>query len=159
MTLLSVLANLNNSVVWMASARPLISKSSSPCINLWVIVRRVPITIGITVSFMFHSFFNSSNKVQVFILLFTSFQFYSVVSQDSKVHNSVSSLFFFFFSLLIIIRSGRLVARLSDPLVCQNSWGVSASHFLGSADTICSNDQTLISGTFLSGSPCLPSCV
>ena len=30
-TLLSILVDLNNSVVWMVATRPLISKSSSPC--------------------------------------------------------------------------------------------------------------------------------
>ena len=46
-------------------------------------------------------FFQFPSKVEVLILLFTFFQFYFVVSQDSKVHNFVSSLFL----LLIIIRS------------------------------------------------------
>ena len=32
-TLLSILVDLNNAVVWMVSTRPLISKSFSPCIN------------------------------------------------------------------------------------------------------------------------------
>ena len=32
-TLLSFLADLNNAVIWMVSTRPLVSKSSSPCIN------------------------------------------------------------------------------------------------------------------------------
>ena len=41
------------------------------------------------------------------ISLFTFFQFYSVVSRDSKVHNFADFLFFFFL-LLIIIRSGLL---------------------------------------------------
>ena len=31
--LLGILADLNNAVVWMVSNRPLISNSSSPCIN------------------------------------------------------------------------------------------------------------------------------
>ena len=37
-TLFSILADLNNAVVWMVSTRPLISKSSSPSINLLVTV-------------------------------------------------------------------------------------------------------------------------
>ena len=40
----------------MVSTRPLISKSFSPCINPSKIVSSAPITIGITVIFMFHSF-------------------------------------------------------------------------------------------------------
>ena len=59
-TLLSILANLNNAVVWMVSIRPVISKYSSPCTNNpLVTVPRAPITIGIIVTFMFHSLFNS----------------------------------------------------------------------------------------------------
>ena len=52
----SILADLNNAVVWMVSTRPLISKSSSPFINPLMAVPSVPITIGINVIFMFHSF-------------------------------------------------------------------------------------------------------
>ena len=62
------------------------------------------ITIGTIVTLMFHFFFfQFSSKVDVLILLFTFFQFYSVVSQDRKVDNFANSLF-----LLIIIRSGLL---------------------------------------------------
>ena len=58
-TLLSILADHNNAVVWMVSTCPFISKSSSPFINPLVTVPRAPITIAINVTFMFHSFFNS----------------------------------------------------------------------------------------------------
>ena len=58
-TLLSILAVLNNVVVWMVSTRPLISKSSSLFNNPLVTVPKAPITIGIIVTFKFHSFFNS----------------------------------------------------------------------------------------------------
>ena len=55
--LLSILADLNNAVVWMVSTRHFISKSSSPCTNPLVTVPRVLITIGITVIFIFFFFF------------------------------------------------------------------------------------------------------
>ena len=100
----ALLSILNNGVVWMVSTRPLISKSSNPFNNPLVTVPKAPITIDIVVTFMFHSFFQFPCKIHVLIILFTSFQFYSVVSRDSKVDNFVSSLF-----SLIIIRSGRLV--------------------------------------------------
>ena len=58
-TLLSVLAVLNNVVVWMVSTRPPTSKSSSPFINPLVTVPNAPITISIIVTCMFYSFFNS----------------------------------------------------------------------------------------------------
>ena len=113
-TLLSVLADLNNAATWMVSTRPLISKSSSPCTNPLVIIPRAPITIGIIITLMFHSFFQFLHKVQVLLFLFAFFRFYSVISWDSKVQNFSSSLFFFllffsfFFFFLIIIRSDRL---------------------------------------------------
>ena len=55
----SILADLNIAVVWLVSTSPAISKSSSPCTNPLVTVQRAAITIGITVTFMFQSFFNS----------------------------------------------------------------------------------------------------
>ena len=73
----SILADLNNSIVWIVSTRPLISKSPSPCTNPLLTVLRAPITVGVTVSFMYHSFFQLSNKVQVLIFLFACFQFYT----------------------------------------------------------------------------------
>ena len=112
-TLLSILAVLNNAVVWMVSTRPPTSKSSSPFSNPLVTVPNAPITIGIIVTCMFHSFFQFPSKVEVLILLFNFFRFYSVVSQDSKVNYFVSSLLFvncylftpweFFISVIIII--------------------------------------------------------
>ena len=56
-TLLSILADLSNAVVWMVSIRPVISKSSSPFINSLMTVQRVPIIIGIKVTYMLHGFF------------------------------------------------------------------------------------------------------
>ena len=57
-TLISILAVLNKAVVWVVSTRPPTSKSSSPFNNPLVTVPRASITIGITVTFMFHSFFS-----------------------------------------------------------------------------------------------------
>ena len=58
-TLLTILAVMNNAVVWMVSTRPPTSKSSRPFNNPLVTVPKAPITNGIIVTFMFHSFFNS----------------------------------------------------------------------------------------------------
>ena len=58
-TLLSILNVLNNAVVLMVSTRPPTSKSSSSFINSLVTVWKAPVKIGIIVTFMFHSFFNS----------------------------------------------------------------------------------------------------
>ena len=56
-SLLSILADFNNAVVWIVSTHPLISKSSTPCTKPLVTVPSAPITVGITVTLMFHRFF------------------------------------------------------------------------------------------------------
>ena len=89
-TLLSILADLTNVVVWMVSTRPHIAKSSSPWTNYLLTVPRAPITIGISVTFMFNSWFNSQAKSR-----------YSSLSLS--------------FNLLISTRSGRR-AKISWPV-------------------------------------------
>ena len=69
-TLLSILAVLNNAVVWLVSTRPSTSKSSRLFNNSLITVWKAPITIGIIVTCMFHSFFQFSSKVEVLILFF-----------------------------------------------------------------------------------------
>ena len=81
-TLLSIQAVLNNAVVWMVSTCPPTSKSPTPFSNPLFTVPNAPITIGVIVTFMFHSFFfQFPSKVKVLILLFIFFQFYSVVNR------------------------------------------------------------------------------
>ena len=75
MTLLDILADLSNAVVWIVSTRPLVSKSFNPSTNPLVTVPSAPITIGITVTFMFHSFIQFPCKVFVLILVFVCFVF------------------------------------------------------------------------------------
>ena len=74
-TLLGILADLNNSVVWMFSTCLFISKSYSPFTNLLGIVPSAPITISITVTIMFHSFFFSSLAMSTYLSLFSLFFF------------------------------------------------------------------------------------
>ena len=93
-SLLCILADLNNAVVWAVSIRLVISKSYRPCNNHLLTVPRAPITIGIDRHFHVPQFFQFPCKVEVLIPLFAFFQFYSEVYRDSKVHNFASSLFF-----------------------------------------------------------------
>ena len=75
-TLLSILAVLNNAVVWMVSSSPPSSKSSGPFNSPLVTVPiNVPITIGIIVTFMFHSFLNPQQGLGTY----PSFHFRSVL--------------------------------------------------------------------------------
>ena len=98
-TSLSILAVLNNEVVWVVCNRLLISKSSSPFNNPLVTVPKAPITIGIIVTFMFHSLFNSRARSRY--LSFFSFSF-------NFIQWSAGTCEFFFFFFLFIIYSGRL---------------------------------------------------
>ena len=69
-TLLIILVNLNNAVIWMVSTRPLICKSSSPFINPLVTVPRAPIRNGITVtSWSTFSFCSLARLRYLFFLL------------------------------------------------------------------------------------------
>ena len=74
-TLLSILAVLNNDVVWMVSTRLPTSKSSIPFSNPLVTVPNAPITIGIIVTCMFHSFFNSLARSR-YLSFFSHSSFY-----------------------------------------------------------------------------------
>ena len=111
----------------MVSTRPPTFKSSSPFNNPLVTVPKAPITIGIIVTSMLYSFFQFSCKVEVLILLFTFFQFYSGVSWNSKVDNFADSLLFFLGGV-IIIRSS-LLAEIIIIIIFASSSNCKRSSF------------------------------
>ena len=102
-TLLSILAVLNHVVIWMISTRPPTSKSFSPFSNPLVIVPNAPIKIGIIVTFMFHSFFNSLARSRDLSFFSPSFSF--ILWSAGTTKSTILQVLFF---LLIIIRSGLL---------------------------------------------------
>ena len=99
-TLLSILVVLNNAVVWMVSARPPTSKSSSPFNNPFVTVPKAPITIGIIVTFMFRSFSNSLARSRYLSFFSHSFSFilWSAVTAKSTILQILLLLLEFFSS-------------------------------------------------------------
>ena len=106
-TLLSILANLNNIVVWMVSTCPIICKSFNPFTNLMGIFPAAPITIGITVTFIFHSFFFTSvARSRYLSLLSLSFNFTGWSGWTAQ--STIWKVLFFFFFLLTFTRPGRL---------------------------------------------------
>ena len=115
-TLRSILAIPNNSLVWIFSTRRLISKSSSPCTKPLVTVTCAPITIAISVTFMFHSFSVLQQGLSTY--LFTSVLPCCQPKQQSPLFDRFS--FFFFLLLLIITMSGRLA---------ESRWLVSISKY------------------------------
>ena len=97
----------------MVSTRPRTSKSSKPFDNTLVTVQKAPITIGIIVTCMFHSFFQFSSKVEVLIFLFTFFQFCSLVNRDSII----------IIIIIIIIHSLELFwSALADDFSLGSEW-------------------------------------
>ena len=156
-TLLSILAILNNVVVWMVSTHPPTSKSSCPFNNPLVTVPKAPITIGIIVTCMFHSFFNSLARSKY--LSFFSHSFSFILWSAGTAKSTILQVVYFYWLLLDLV----FRPRLGDPCVCQSPIGVYVCHFLGQvlgcAYTICWYGRIKISCTSLSGSPCPPSCV
>ena len=100
-TLLSILSVLNNVVVWMVSTRPPTSKSSSPFSNPLVIVQKVPITIGIIVTCMFHSFFNSLTRSRY--LSFFSHSFSFILWSAGIAKSTILQVLFFCWLLLLLL--------------------------------------------------------
>ena len=75
-TLPRIPSDLSNAVVWMVSTRSLFSKTYSPCTNPLVTGPTTPITIGITVTFMFLRFFSSLARCRYLSLFSLSFSFH-----------------------------------------------------------------------------------
>ena len=114
-TLLSILAVFNNDVVWMVSTRPPTSKSSSPFNHPLVNVPNAPITIGIIVTFMFHSFLNSLARSRYLSFFSRSFSFILWSARTAK--STILQVLFF---LLIIIRYG-LLAKIRRSVCMSKS--------------------------------------
>ena len=126
-TLLSILAVFSNAVVWMVSTRPPTSKSSRPFNNPLVTVPKAPITIGIIVNFMFHSFFNSLARSRYLSLILDSFSFILLSARTAKSTTLQIFFFFFFFFLLIIIRSGLRAEIRWSVCISKSHWNFCVS--------------------------------
>ena len=120
-TLLSIQANLNNAVVWMVSACPLISKSSSPFTNPLGIVPSALITISITVTLMFHSFLSSLARSMYSSFFLLSFNFTRWSLRMAKSINW-QVLFYCWLSQGLVVRQ-----RIGDLFVSQNPRELCAS--------------------------------
>ena len=93
-----ILADLSITVIWMVSIPFLIFKTSSPCTCHLVTVPSVPITIGITVTFMFYSLFffqfSSRSEYWSFFPVSCSFTLWTA-GTVSPLFGRFSFLFFF----------------------------------------------------------------
>ena len=61
-TLLSILVDLDNDVVWIVTIRPPISNSSSSLSKLFATVPKAPFPFGIIITIIFHSFPSSLSR-------------------------------------------------------------------------------------------------
>ena len=97
-TRLRILAVFSNAVIWIVSTRPPTSKSSRPFTHPLVTVTKASITIGIIVTFMFHSFFNSLARSRYLSFFSHSFSFipWSTGTKKSTILQILFFLFFFF---------------------------------------------------------------
>ena len=120
-TLLSILAVLSNVVVWVVSTRPLISKFSSPFNNPLVTVPSAPIIIGIIVSFIVQSFFNSLERLRS--LSFFSHSFNFILWSAGTVKSTILQVLFFFYYICDEIHDFvRYFFTFTDILLSRFAW-------------------------------------
>ena len=154
-TRLSILVVLNDAVVWMVSTRLITSKSSSPFSNPLVTVSNAPITIGIIVTFMFHSFFDSQASTRYLSLFSHSFTF--ILWLAGTVKSTILQVLLFCWLLLGLVFWPRLGNLCHSPI------GVYVCHFLeqvlGCTYIICWYGQIKLFCTSPCGSLCWTSCV
>ena len=124
-TLLSILAVLNNAVVWMVSTRLPTSKSSSPFSNPLVTVPNAPITTGIIVTCMFQSFFISLARSRYLSFFSHSFSFI-LWSAGTAKSTILQVLFFvvFFWGGVIIIKPGLLAGIRWSVCMLKSHWSL-----------------------------------
>ena len=127
-TLLSVLAVLDNVVVWMVSTPLIISMSSCPFIKYFCDSTKITNLDCYNCHLNVPYFFRFPSKVSVLILLFTFLQFYFEVSRDTKIHNFASSLYLFI--IIIIIRWSFIglwvtASLLKSPGLLSEFWPIS----------------------------------
>ena len=115
-TLLGIQPVPNYAVVWMVTTRPPTSKPSSPFNSPLVTLLNAPITIGIIVTFMFHSFFFNflaRSRYLSFFSLYFSFILWSAGTAKFTILHV-----FFFFNYYKVWTSGwDLVIRLYVKLL------------------------------------------
>ena len=101
-TLLSILADLNDAVVWTVYGLLPISKSSSSFTNPFRIVTGDPIAVGTANTFMFYRIFSSLARSK-YLYLFLLSLIFSLWSAETAKFSKLN----FYVNYLIILSSGR----------------------------------------------------
>ena len=119
-SLLSILADFNETAVWMVSTCPLIFNSSSPLSKLLRTVPSTPTKIGITVTLSFRIFFSTPARSKYmssffsFSLIFTQLSFIFLCDRPERTKSTRQQILFSF--LLINFWSGFLPLS-DDPFI------------------------------------------
>ena len=98
--LFSILAVLNNAVIWIVSTRPPNSKSSRPFNNPLLSVTKAPITIGTMATFMFHSLFNSLARSKDLSFFSHSFSFFNSLARSRYLY------YYYYYTLMRVFHTG-----------------------------------------------------
>ena len=109
-SLVSILTDLNNTVIWMVSTRPLVSILFISLINPLGTVPCASAEIGITVTFMFHS--SLSSLARPMYLSFFSLSFSFTLWSAGTVKSTFPQVLFFVDSFYVWSSGGNLVFLL-----------------------------------------------
>ena len=112
-TLLNILADLKNAVIWMISTCPLIFKSSTPFTNLLRIVPSAPIIIGLTVTLIFYSLYDSLDRSR-----YLSFRFLLILLSGPPERQNLQLLLL----LLLFTLWEFFTSALADGLSLEFEW-------------------------------------
>ena len=99
--LLSILSVLNNTVIWVVCTRPPNSKFSKSFNNSLVTVTKAPLTIGLIVTFIFHSLFSSLARLKYLSFFSHSFSYiqWSTGTAKSTILQFLSFFFFYYYKV------------------------------------------------------------
>ena len=121
-TLLSILADLNNAVVWIVTTLLLTFTSSSCRINPLMTMPRGPIIIGVAVTFLLHSFFNSLARSRYLYLFSFSFNFtvWSAGTAKSTIWQVFFSCYYYHYYSFCCWRN--LMGNSSGERILHKGW-------------------------------------
>ena len=125
-TLLSILVDLNNAFVWMVLILLLISSFFSLYSKFLDSDPRAPSTVGITVTFMFYSFFFSSLSRPKYMFIF----WFSFIFTRRSAGTAKSIWWQVIYPRYLILRQAFWLG-LGDLCLSKNPWEFHAFHFLG----------------------------
>ena len=123
--LLSILANLNDIVVWIAWIRSQISNSSNSLSKLLRTISSAPFTCGITVTLIYHGFFRSlarSKYLSLFSLSFFFTQWFAVTAKSTI--QQVLFFFNFFFFFFVNYHQVRSPSWIRWSICISKSWRI-----------------------------------